>query len=91
MVTQIVFTIDSKVKAKAMKRARDAGIPFASYLRQATEDFADGKMGFALIEEIPNMATRRAMKELENISTRATLKRYSSSDALMKSLARNAS
>ncbi len=52
MTSQIVFNIDSKVKAKAMKRAKSEGVPFALYLRQAAEDFAEGKRGMAIIDEI---------------------------------------
>ena len=52
MTTQIVFNIDSKIKAKAMKRAKSEGVPFALYLRQAAEDFAEGKRGMAIVDEI---------------------------------------
>jgi hypothetical protein len=52
MTSQVVFTLDSKVKAKAMKRAKDAGVPFASYLRQAAEDFAEGKSTMGIVREI---------------------------------------
>ncbi|MEI7719714.1 MAG: hypothetical protein WCI89_00695 [bacterium] len=52
MTSQVVFTLDSKIKAKAMKRAREAGVPFASYLRQASEDFAEGKSGLGIVHEI---------------------------------------
>ena len=69
MTSQIVFNIDSKVKAKAMKRAKRAGIPFASYLRQAAEDFAEGKMGMAIVEEKFNTKTakelRAALRDIE--------------------------
>jgi antitoxin component of RelBE/YafQ-DinJ toxin-antitoxin module len=51
MTTQVVFKIDPKVKAKAMKRAKHIGIPFASYLRQAAEDFAEGKSGMGIVRE----------------------------------------
>lgn len=52
MTTQIVFNIDAKVKAKAMKRAKSEGVPFALYLRQAAEDFAEGKRGMAIVDEV---------------------------------------
>jgi len=59
MTTQIVFNIDPKIKAKAMKRAKRVGIPFASYLRQAAEDFAEGKRGMAIVEEKFNAKTAK--------------------------------
>ena len=63
MVSQIVFTLDSKIKAKAMKRAKSAGIPFAAYLRQAAEDFAEGKTSMAIVRaEIPNAKTARILR-----------------------------
>ena len=52
MTTQIVFNIDPKIKAKPMKRAKSEGVPFALYLRQAAEDFAEGKRGMAIVDEV---------------------------------------
>jgi antitoxin component of RelBE/YafQ-DinJ toxin-antitoxin module len=69
MTTQVVFNIDAKIKAKAMKRAKHIGIPFASYLRQAAEDFAEGRMGMAIVEEKFNAKTaqqlRVALRDIE--------------------------
>ena len=50
MTTQIVFNIDPKVKAKAMRRARAAGLPFASVLKFATKAFADGEFSVGLVD-----------------------------------------
>jgi hypothetical protein len=52
MLSQIVFNIDRKVKEKAMRRAKQEGVPFAIYLRQAAEDFAEGKRGMAIVDEV---------------------------------------
>ena len=43
MTTQIVFTVDPKIKARAMKRAKREGVPFASVLKIATKAFAEGR------------------------------------------------
>lgn len=68
MTSQVVFTLDSKIKAKAMKRAKEAGVPFASYLRQASEDFAEGKSGLGIVHETPNAKTAKILREaLDNI------------------------
>ena len=52
MTTQVVFNIDPKIKAKAMKRAKAEGVPFSSVLKMAAKNFADGKLSVDLVEEI---------------------------------------
>ena len=51
MTTQVVFNIDPKIKAKAMKRAKQKGIPFAAFLKLAAKAFAEGRVDFDLVEE----------------------------------------
>ena len=64
MTSQIVFNIDSKIKAKAMKRAKSKGVPFASFLKMATEAFAEGEYGIGIIRaEMPNARTRKVIDE----------------------------
>ncbi|HEY4505977.1 MAG TPA: hypothetical protein VJJ24_00785 [Candidatus Paceibacterota bacterium] len=71
MTTQIVFNIDRKIKAKAMKRAKSAGVPFAVFLKMATEAFAEGQYRVGIISrEIPNAKTAR-----EIASARADFKK----------------
>ncbi len=41
--TQVVFNIDSAVKAKAMKRAKKEGITLSAVLKMAAKAFADGE------------------------------------------------
>lgn len=63
MITKIVFNIDPKIKAKAMKRAKSAGVPFASFLKIATEAFAEGTYGIGIVRtEVPNAKTARALR-----------------------------
>ncbi|MDO8552306.1 MAG: hypothetical protein Q7S01_02115 [bacterium] len=52
MTTQVVFNIDSKVKARAMERAKREGIPFASVLKLATKAFAEGQFSIGIVDEI---------------------------------------
>lgn len=52
MTTQVVFNVDSKIKAKAMKRARKEGIPFAAVLKMATKAFAEGRFSIDVVEEV---------------------------------------
>ncbi len=62
MTTQIVFNIDPKIKARAMKRAKQEGVPFASFLKMATEKFAEGEYSVGIIpREIPNARTAREL------------------------------
>ncbi len=42
-MTQVIFNLDPKVKAKAMKRAKREGIPFSAFLKRATQAFIDGE------------------------------------------------
>ena len=52
MVTQVVFNMDPKVKARAMKRAKEQGIPFSSVLKFAAKAYANGDFGVGIVEEI---------------------------------------
>jgi len=52
MATQVVFNIDPKIKAKAMKRAKREGVPFASVLKFAAKAFAEGRFSIDVVEEI---------------------------------------
>ncbi|MEX2341240.1 MAG: hypothetical protein WD605_02880 [Candidatus Paceibacterota bacterium] len=49
MNTQIIFKVDSKIKAKAMKRAKQEGVPFSSFLKMATEKYAAGELGIGIV------------------------------------------
>ena len=52
MTTQIVFNIDPKVKARAMKRAKSEGIPFSAILKVMTKGFADGRFSLDIEERV---------------------------------------
>jgi len=70
MTTQVVFNIDPKIKAKAMKRAKREGVPFASVLKLATKAFAEGKFDVGIhVEEKFNKKTameiRAALRDIE--------------------------
>ncbi len=75
MTTQIVFNIDPTIKAKAMKRAKHLGVPFASVLKMATRAFADGKFNIEMVpEEKFNPKTRRQIEAaLHDIKERKNL------------------
>ena len=52
MQSQVVFNVDAKTKAQAMKRAKREGIPFASVLKMATKAFAEGRFSVDIVEEV---------------------------------------
>lgn len=52
MTSQVIFKIDTKIKEKAMKRAKAGGVPFASFLKMATEKYAEGELGIELVMEV---------------------------------------
>ena len=61
MTSQVVFTLDTKVKQRAMARAKAVGVPFASVLKLAAKAFADGNysVGFERDETFnPKTAAR---------------------------------
>lgn len=64
MTTQIVFNIDPKIKAKAMKRAKAEGVPFAAFLKKATEAFAEGEYRMGIVRaEVPNAKTAKILQK----------------------------
>ena len=44
MTTQVIFKIDKKLKERAMKRAENEGLPFASVLKLATKAYVEGDL-----------------------------------------------
>lgn len=50
MISQVVFNIDSKIKAKAMKRAKQKGVSLAFVLRDMTKLFAEGKLSLGVVD-----------------------------------------
>jgi len=67
MTTQVIFKIDQKLKAKAMKKAQSQGIPFSSILKYATEAYVDGELEVGLIQkETLNAKTRKELIKIHN-------------------------
>ncbi len=59
--SQVVFNIDSKLKALAMKKAKSQGLPFSSVLKFAIKSFVENKLKFELVPDF-NFYTRREIK-----------------------------
>lgn len=91
MTTQVVFTVDSKIKAQAMRRAKRDGIPFAAVLKLATKAFAEGRLSMGLAsEERFNAKTakeiRAALRDIEKGKNIRTFKSDAEADAYLLSL-----
>lgn len=58
MTTQVIFKIDKKLKDKAMKKAQNEGISFASILKITTNAFVENQfnVGFVAKEELNSRA-----------------------------------
>ena len=69
MTTQVIFNIDTHLKARAMQKARREGIPFSSVLNFATKAYVDDTLNISLVqEERLNTKTRRMLdRELREI------------------------
>ena len=78
MTSQVIFKIDKKMKDKAMRKAQNQGLPFASVLKMATKAFVDGDLNIGLVgSEKFNARTRKeidqALKDIKagkNLSPR---------------------
>ena len=65
MTTQVIFTIDKKLKNEAMRKARSFGLPFSSVLNLATRAFVDGNINVEMVEAKPfNAKTRRKLTRI---------------------------
>jgi len=65
MTTQVVFNIDPKIKAKAMKRAKREGVPFASVLKMAAKAYAEER--FSVDIQSAERLNAKTLKELQSI------------------------
>ncbi len=75
MTSQVIFKIDSKLKEQAMKKAQNAGLPFASILKFATKAFVSGQLEVGLVGmEKLNKATSQEIKSaLQDIKKKRNL------------------
>ena len=65
MTTQVIFTIDKRLKNEAMRKARSFGLPFSSVLNLATRAFVDGRMNVEMVDAEPfNAKTRRTLTRI---------------------------
>ena len=67
MTSQVLFKIDPKIKAKAMKRAEKEGMAFSTVLKSMTRAYADGRFEVTVIDKplIPNAKNRKLLNQIE--------------------------
>ena len=78
MTSQVIFKIDSKLKEQAMKKAQNAGLPFASVLKFATQAFVSGQLDVGLVgvkklNETTHQEIKNALQDIKkkkNLSPR---------------------
>lgn len=62
MTRQVIFKIDEKLKERAMKKARNEGVAFASVLKLATQAYVDGVLEVQVVAQPKlNAKTRREL------------------------------
>ena len=89
MTTQVIFTIDKKLKYEAMKKARSFGLPFSSVLNLATRAFVDGDINIGVVEapRFNDKTAREIRSALKDIKTGKNLSpRFSSAEEMDKFL-----
>lgn len=50
-MSTVIFNVDPKIKTRAMKRAKEQGVPFAAVLKSAAKAFAEGRLSLELVVE----------------------------------------
>ena len=84
MTSQVIFKIDKKLKAQAMKKAQHEGVAFASILKLATKAFVAGHLTIGLVgrEEFNAVTSKEVTGALEDIAQGKNLSpRFSSAPA----------
>jgi antitoxin component of RelBE/YafQ-DinJ toxin-antitoxin module len=66
MTSQVIFKVDKKLKDKAMKKARQQGIPLASVLKTMMQKYAEDSFDVRL--EVRPRLNAKTRRELEKIS-----------------------
>lgn len=66
MTEQVIFKIDKKLKDKAMKRAKNEGMPFSTVLKRVTQAYADNEFDVS-VSYSPRLIrdVRQAQKEIK--------------------------
>ena len=67
MTSQVVFRIDRKLKDRAIKKARNEGLPLTAVLKLATKAYVEGDLDVQLVTQRKlNSKTRRELQRISN-------------------------
>ena len=77
-MSTVIFNIDPKIKVRAMKRAKEQGVPFASVLKSATKAFAEGRFSMELVEEDIRPEKLRLLERQSRLLDQGKGRRFSS-------------
>jgi len=67
MISQVIVNVDSILKKKAMKKARQVGIPFSSVIKMAIKAFVDDRFNVGLIGNLNAKTSRELRQALKDI------------------------
>ena len=62
MTSQVIVNVDTKLKNRAMKRAKSEGIPLSAILKSSLRAFVEGRIEFGLTESLNTKTLRRIEK-----------------------------
>ncbi len=62
MITQVIINVDSKLKDRAMKKAKHEGIPLSAVLKSALKAFANDEVDIGLVPSF-NAKTRKEIDQ----------------------------
>jgi len=87
MTTQLIINVDSKLKNKAMRKAKSQGIPVSAVLRFAMQAFVEGNLNIGIAEEFNARTSRRIARALKDISEGKNISpAFSSADEMVAHL-----
>ncbi len=92
-MSQVLFRVDPRVKQRAVRRARQEGVPLGAVLKLATRAYANGDLHLGVtnsVSEIPNARTRKALAQIDrDIAAGKNLEAYDNVDSFIASLKRH--
>lgn len=63
MTSQVIFKMDTKLKERAMKKARREGLPFSTVLNRMVKAYIDEDYYLELVPKVFNEKTRRELAQ----------------------------
>ncbi len=67
MITQVIVNMDSTLKARAMKKAKKAGLPFSYVINHAVRAYVEDKFGIEFVQKFNAKTDREIRQALKDI------------------------